>query len=94
MQVFVRVEAGHTLTLNNLKSETTIQQVKEQIQQKTNLSPAMQRLIFAGKQLQDDCTLADYKIEQENMIHLVSRLFGGMFHPSSGRQDFEPDGVQ
>ncbi|KAH8799243.1 hypothetical protein DL96DRAFT_1638121 [Flagelloscypha sp. PMI_526] len=77
MQVFVKILTGKTITVDIEPSET-IYDLKFKVESKEGLPPDSQRLIYAGKQVENDRTLSDYGIQKEATLHLVLSLRGGM----------------
>ena len=75
-------------TLIKVHHKMIVSEVKNIIE-KTDQTPFdQQRLVYNGKQLEDDRTLDYYHVKEESVIHIILRIRGGMFHETSARKDY------
>ncbi|CAF4441027.1 unnamed protein product [Rotaria socialis] len=87
-RLFAKFLSGKTITLI-VDQSTTVLHIKQLIQDIEGTPIDQQRIVFAGKQLADDRTISDCNIQNESTLHAVLRYVGGMYHFTSGRQDFK-----
>ena len=76
MQIKVKTLTGKEINID-VDPDTKVERIKDRIEEKEGIPPSQQRLIFSGKQMSDEKTAADYKIEAGSVLHLVLALRGG-----------------
>jgi len=99
-QIFIKTLTGKNIPLN-VNSSDTIEQIKEMILDNEGIPLDQQHLIYnKGSELEDNCTLADYDVQNASTLFLVLRLRGGMYHKTSGKSgvddlsSFSPEATQ
>ncbi|KAK9447923.1 ubiquitin-domain-containing protein [Limtongia smithiae] len=81
MQIFVNTLTGKTIT-REVEAADVVENVKLMIEDAEGIPADQMRLVYAGRQLEDGCTLAEYNIEKESTLHMLLRLRGGIIDPT------------
>mmetsp|Transcript_172 Transcript_172/g.361 ORF Transcript_172/g.361 Transcript_172/m.361 type:complete len:84 (+) Transcript_172:95-346(+) len=76
MQIFIKTLTGRKTNFN-FELDNTVRHVKEALQEKEGIQVEQIRLIYSGKQMSDECTLADYGVKPGSTVHMVLQLRGG-----------------
>ncbi|ORZ33949.1 ubiquitin-related domain-containing protein [Catenaria anguillulae PL171] len=76
MQIKVKTLTGKEIEID-VNPDDKITRVKEKVEEKEGIPPPQQRLIFGGKQMADEKTLADFNVAAGSVLHLVLALRGG-----------------
>ncbi|CAL8462311.1 g1844 [Coccomyxa elongata] len=74
MQLFVRTDKTHTLQVS---ADATVCDVKSAIEARQGLAVDAQRLLFAGRQLEDSVVLSQAGVSDEDTLYILARLLGG-----------------
>ena len=76
MLIKVKTLIGKEIEID-IEPTDKVERIKEQVEEKEGIPPPQQRLIFAGKQRNDEKTAQDYKVTGGSVLHLVLALRGG-----------------
>lgn len=76
MLIKVKTLTGKEIEID-IEPTDKVERIKERVEEKEGIPPQQQRLIYSGKQMNDEKTAADYKIQGGSVLHLVLALRGG-----------------
>lgn len=84
MLIKVKTLTGKEIEID-IEPTDKVERIKERVEEKEGIPPQQQRLIYSGKQMNDEKTAADYKIQGGSVLHLVLALRGGQIHQKPDR---------